>query len=237
MAGRFGEANAPGDHSFQDFIAEELAEVGGNLTGEVGTVVIHRKENSLDRDGMPEGFANTVDGVHECGDAFKGEEFALDGNEDGVGGHEGVEGKKIEGGWAVDEYVLVVFADIFEVGFEDGLAVLGVSELEVDADEVLVGGNDVEAVHFGAVDGVADFSGVGQDVVGGREAIGLSDSEAACGVSLGIGIDQEDLDFTRGQCCREIDGGRSFTDATFLIGYSDDFAQRGFALLQTVTLT
>src|ERR1035437_1125549 len=40
-AGRFGQTNAAGDDGPEYFIFEEVAEVGGHLTGEVSPVVIH----------------------------------------------------------------------------------------------------------------------------------------------------------------------------------------------------
>src|ERR1035437_4467459 len=84
--GRFGQTYAAGDVGPEYFIFEEVAEVGRHLTGEVGPVVVHGEEDTFDGQGVLEGFANPVDGVHEFGDAFQGEEFALDGYEDGIGG-------------------------------------------------------------------------------------------------------------------------------------------------------
>src|ERR1035437_134650 len=85
-AGRFGQTYAAGDDGPEDFIFEEVAEVGGHLTGKVGPVVVHGEEDTFDGQGVLEGFANPVDGVHEFGAAFQGEEFALEWYEDGIGG-------------------------------------------------------------------------------------------------------------------------------------------------------
>ena len=49
--------------------------------------------------------SDSVDGVHELRDAFQGEEFALDRDEDGIGGDQGVEGQEVEGGRAIDQNV------------------------------------------------------------------------------------------------------------------------------------
>src|SRR5260370_26210878 len=77
--GRFGQAYAAGDDGAEDLVLEEVAEVGGHLTGEVRPVVVHGEEDTFDGEGVLKGFPNAVDGVHELGDAFEGEEFALDG--------------------------------------------------------------------------------------------------------------------------------------------------------------
>src|ERR1035437_8579138 len=95
-AGRFGQTYAAGDDGPEYFIFEEIAEVGGHLTGEVGPVVVHGEEDTFDGQGVLEGFANPVDGVHEFGDAFQGEEFALDGYQDGIGGDRRIEGEEID---------------------------------------------------------------------------------------------------------------------------------------------
>src|ERR1039457_2626509 len=76
--GRLGQTYAAGDDGAEDLILEEFPEVGGHLTGEVGPVVVHGEEDAFDGQGVLEGFANAVDGIHEFRDALQGKEFALD---------------------------------------------------------------------------------------------------------------------------------------------------------------
>ena len=123
--GRFGQADAARDDGPEDLVAEELAEVGGHLAGEVGAVVVHGEEDAFDRAGDVEGVADPVDGIHEFGDALEGEELALDGNEDGIGGDQGVEGEEVEGGRAIDEDEVVVVADCGDAFAEAEFAVAG----------------------------------------------------------------------------------------------------------------
>ena len=120
--GRFGQADAAGDDGPEDLVLEEFPQVGGHLAGEVGPVIVHGEENAFDGEGVLEGLANAVDGVHEFGDAFQGEELALDGDEDGIGGDQGVEGEQVEGGRAIDQDELVVVADFGEAVAEAVLA-------------------------------------------------------------------------------------------------------------------
>src|ERR1035437_3045711 len=84
--GRFGQTYAAGDDGPEYLILEEFAEVGGHLTGEVGAVVVHGEQDAFDGEGVLEGFANAVDGVHEFRDALQGEELALDRYKYGIGG-------------------------------------------------------------------------------------------------------------------------------------------------------
>jgi hypothetical protein len=102
VTGSFGQADASGDDGFEDLIAEEIAQIVGDLAGEVGAVVEHGEQDAFDTDVVAEGVPDALDGVHEFGDALEGEEFALNRNEDGVSGDEGVEGQEIEGWWAID---------------------------------------------------------------------------------------------------------------------------------------
>jgi len=111
VAGRFGEADAPGDYGFEDFVAKELSEVGGNLTGEVRAVIIHGEENAFEGQGVLKGVLDAVDCVHQAGDAFEGEEFALDGDEDGIRREERVKSEEVEGRRAIDDDVAINVAD------------------------------------------------------------------------------------------------------------------------------
>ena len=56
---------------------------------------------------------------------------------------------------------------------EDRFAVLDGKHFEIDADQVLIGGNKVEAFHFGVLDGLVDFSAVDEDVIGSHHAGGF----------------------------------------------------------------
>jgi len=66
--------------------AKKLPQVVGDLAGEVGAVIVHGEQDAFDGQRGVEGIADMIDGIHEFGDAFEGEELALDGDQDGVGG-------------------------------------------------------------------------------------------------------------------------------------------------------
>ena len=132
--GGFGEADAAGDGGLEDLILEEFAEIGGDLAGEVGAVVVHGEENAFNFEGMLEGFADSLDGIDEFGDAFEGEEFALNGDDDGIGGEEGVEGEEVECGGAIDEDELVIVAEFGDAVAEAVFAAFDIDEFEVGAD-------------------------------------------------------------------------------------------------------
>ncbi len=64
--------------------AKELSEVSLDLAGEVRSVIVHREKNALNLQWLIEGLSDPFDGVHELGNPLKGEELALDRDEDGV---------------------------------------------------------------------------------------------------------------------------------------------------------
>ena len=87
---------------------------------------------------MLEGVANSVNGIHELGNAFEGEELALDRDEDGIGGNEGIESKEIEGGRAVDQDEVELVSNALNAFAKAEFTVGNIDQLEVGADEVLV---------------------------------------------------------------------------------------------------
>ena len=66
----------------KDILSEELPEVGLDLTREVRPVVVHREQDSFELEWLIEGLSDSLDGIHELGDALEREEFTLDGDED-----------------------------------------------------------------------------------------------------------------------------------------------------------
>src|ERR1035438_6215553 len=163
--GRFGQAYAARDDGPEDFVLEELAQVGGHLAGQVGPVVVHGEEDAFDGEGVLEAFANPVDGVHEFRYSFQGEEFALDGDQYGIGGDEGIEGEQVEGRGTIDQDEVVGVADPAQALAGAGPAIPNVDELQVGADQVFVGGDDVQAFESGGSYGVPGMGVAEEDVV------------------------------------------------------------------------
>ena len=109
MAGRFGDADVAGDDGFVDLVAEEAAGIGGDQVGQVVAAVEHGQHDSLQAQAGVEAAADEVDGAHDLADAFQGEELALQRDQDGVGGHQAVQGEQAEAGRAVDQDVGVAW--------------------------------------------------------------------------------------------------------------------------------
>jgi hypothetical protein len=197
-AGRFRQSNAAWNHCAEDLFLEKAFKVSGNLASEVGPVVEHSEQDAFNTKGMLKGIANAVHGVEQLRYTLQREELALDGDEDGVGSDEGVESEKVQGRRAVDQDVLVTAAEILqglpETEFAPGL----VDELEVGGHEVPVGGEDVETIAFGALEGGIGIGVSEQNVVESAEIVVLLDAETGSRVPLRVGVYKEDPEVVRG---------------------------------------
>ena len=224
--GRFGQADAARDDG-----AEDLVRKNSRRSAATWRVRLVRSSYMVSRmpsicEGVVEGFADPVDGIHELGDAFQGEELALDGDEDGIGGDEGVEGEEIEGGGAIDQDEVVVVADLRR-GVRGG-GIRGRSRStssRLAPTRFLSAGmrsrpsNSVGTMASSEV-GIAE-----EDVVEAGLVGIFGDAEAAGGVALGVGVDDEDPNVVGCQGSGEIDGGGGFPDAALLVGNGEDSAQ------------
>lgn len=130
----------------EDLIGKEFLEVIGDLAGQICPVIVHCEEDSLDGQGMAERVLDSVDGGDKFRDPFQGEEFALNRDENAVGGGKGVDGEEVEGGGAVDENVVVMLAAQRQGGPKFVLAFRKVDEIDVGCSEILVGRQDGKAL-------------------------------------------------------------------------------------------
>ena len=176
----------------EDLILEELPQVGGHLAGKVGAVVVHGEEDAFDFQGVLEGMSDAVDGVHQFGYPFQGEEFALNGDQNGIGGDQSVEGEEVEGWRAIDQDEPVVAADFGDALAHAEFTAGDIDQFQIGADQVLIGGDDVEAFQFSRTNGLfcSDISQEHMVEAGPIRIFG--GTQAAGGVSLRVGIDDED---------------------------------------------
>jgi len=110
---------------------------------------------------------------------------------------------------------------------EERFAIAGADQFEIDANQVLVGGDEFETLHLRLADSLANVSPVDENVIDGRHALGFLDAETARGVSLWVGIDNKNSHLARGKGCGQVNGGSRLPDAAFLIGDRYDPGQCG----------
>ena len=222
VTGGLGEADVAGNGGFEEFFLEEVAEVGGDLLGEVGAVVGHGDEDAFEGEAGVEAAGNAIEGSDELGDTFEGEVFGLEGYEQSVGGDEGVEGEEVEGRGAVKQEEGIGGADGREGIAQAVFAPVLTDELEVSADEIFAAWNEREVFDGGGADGGLDGGGAGEEVVDAGAGFIACEAEAGGGVGLGIAIDEQGGDTVQSECGGEVDGGGGFADATFLVDDGED---------------
>lgn len=191
-AGRLGEFYAAWNDGFENLVLKEFAKVGGDLAREIGAVVVHRQQDACDLDGVVKGFANPVDGIHELGNTFKGEELALNRYDRRIGCDEGVEGEEIEGGRAVDDDEVELPADIGEALTKAEFALGDIYQFEIGPGEIFIGRDDGDAIEGGRDDCVGGRGFGKKEVVGAGAAGVLGYAEAASGIALWIIVYDQD---------------------------------------------
>jgi len=198
-AGCFGEADAPGNDGRKHSIAEKFSQVRRYLARKVGAVVIHGEKNTGDFQRMLKGRANPVNRIHKLRNALEGKELALDGDKDLVGCNKGVKSEEVQGGRTIDDDEGIPLANRLDAIPKTKLTIGQIDQFEVGADEILVGRDDVETSELGADDGILGERIAEEDVVEARAARILRHTQSGGGVSLWIGVDEQDFDFTRSQ--------------------------------------
>src|SRR5258708_1189897 len=135
-----GQANVARDRRGKELVAEKLVQLGRDLLREVGTVVEHSQEHALNfKLGIQSG-ANALDGVKELGDAFQGKVFRLHGDQHRIGGDQRIQGQQVERGGTVNHDEVELFVDGLESVAKPEFPAVGVHQLEVRGNQILVGG-------------------------------------------------------------------------------------------------
>src|SRR5581483_1411180 len=105
------KANAAWNNRLKHLVLEELPQILRDLFCQVHALVVHGQKDAFDLQRMVERRTDAVDGIEELRNSFQREKLALDGDEDGIGRDQSVEGKKIEGRGAIDDDEAVLVPD------------------------------------------------------------------------------------------------------------------------------
>ena len=227
VAGGFGEPDIARNRGLEDAVVEEADEVFADLLGEVGAVVEHGEQHAFEGEAGIEAGGYAVEGGHELGDSLEGEVFGLHGDEEGVGGYEGVEGEEVEGGGAIEEDEGIFGANWLECFAEAGFAAFDGDELEVRPDHVAGSGDEGEVCDFRGEDDLAGGGVAEEEVVDGEAGFVAGKAEASGGVGLGIDVEEEYGNAFKGDGGGQIDGRGGFADSALLVDDGDDLAVRG----------
>jgi hypothetical protein len=124
----------------------------------------------------------------------------LHGDEETVGGYQGIEGEEVEGWGTVEDDEGIVGADGRDGFAELVLAAVDGDELDGGADEVFAAGDELESGDFGGKEGFGDSGVAEEDVIDAETGFVAGETEASGGVGLGIAVDEEGLEAFEGEC-------------------------------------
>src|SRR6266566_937015 len=85
------------NHAFEYLRPEETAQIRGNLAGKRCPLIIHGKKDSFDFEAWVQGATDAHQRIQQFRNALQRKVFALNRNQHGIGGYEGVQRKKIQG--------------------------------------------------------------------------------------------------------------------------------------------
>src|SRR4030042_6225026 len=108
MAGSLTQPDISRDDGLKYLFFEMVPYFLGHLMGEVVADVEHGEKNPFDLQSRIERLFDQTDRLEQLSQAFQGGVFALEGNEDGMGCCQRVDGQKPEGGGAIDEDVVII---------------------------------------------------------------------------------------------------------------------------------
>jgi hypothetical protein len=86
MAGGLGQADIARNDGFEYLRTEEAAEIGGDLLGERGAVVIHGEKDAFDGELGVDSATKAHERIKKFGYALESQVFALDRHQDGIAG-------------------------------------------------------------------------------------------------------------------------------------------------------
>jgi hypothetical protein len=198
--------------------------------GDIEASVEHCHNDPEDRKVWVDRGSNSLDGIDKEGKSLEGVVLALDGDDEGVGGSEDIEGEDAERRWCIDENIVVAWAKWLKHMFEAEFPVFAFDEFYFCPVEVGVGGENVEILDKSCANNVLRWRVVDENVIERWWFFCKTD----CGgcVGLGVGVDEENTAMSRGKTCREVDSGCAFPNSTFLVNKADYWHRFTLRLLE-----
>ena len=223
MAGGLGQPHVPGDHRGVHLAGEVPLDLLRHLEGQVGPPVVHRQHHALQLQGGVEPLLRQPDGIQQIAQPLQGVILALDGNQQGVGGAQPIQGQQLQGGGAVDEDKVIALLHLADGVLQPELPAVQANQLHRGPGQGLVGGGHVRP--FGGHDGLGQGRAPQNHVIDAR-GTGLVQAKAGGGVALGVEVAHQHPRPLGGEGGGQIDAGRGFAHAALLIDNGNAFAHR-----------
>jgi hypothetical protein len=185
--------------------------------------VVHGREHAVDLQPGIEPVLDLLDRLDQEGHRAQGEELADERDDDAVRRGEGVDREEAEGGLAVDEDDVVVVRHLPQGTVEDLLAGHFVDELHLGGRQVDVGGQQVDVLDRGVLDGVLDgHLAVHQHVVDRHVELVRIGAQARGEGALRVEVHEQHPAARLGERGAEVDGRRRLADPALLVDHRDD---------------
>ena len=206
-----------------DLVFQMRAHVFLDLRRQIVAPVVHREYDALQFDLRVNSCTDRLDGAHDLAEAFEREKLALQRNDHRIRSGERIDGEKAQRGRAIDQDIARLDADGGLAEFLNGvgepvMAALGVDQFDFRAGEIDAGGGEQQPRNIGFRHRRFEAVFPAKNVISGDAAVRRRNPKTGRGVALRVEIDEQDFFAHRGERGREIDRGRGFADAAFLVG-------------------
>src|SRR5437667_7383934 len=140
----FTEANVSRNRMSINSFGEEFSSLFGNLLGQIQASIEHGEENALDPESGVQTILHPSDGSNQLGKSLESKIFALERDQDRIGGGQGINRKKPKGRWAIDENEVVLVLHAIEPGPQPGLACFQPNQFDLGSRKPLTRGDKIE---------------------------------------------------------------------------------------------
>ena len=220
MAGGLGEAHVPGNDGGVHLAGEVALDLLRHLEGQVGAAVKHGEQHALHGQLGVQAPLHQADGGQQVAEALQGVVLALDGDQQGPGGAQGVDSEQLQGGGAVNEDIVVVGGQPLQGIFQQVFPVGNGDHLNTRPGQGLVGGEHVPVL--GGDHRFLRLRSVDENVVHVGGGGVLVHPHARGGVGLGIEVAQQGALPNGPQGRGDVDGGGGLAHPALLVDDGND---------------
>ncbi len=234
---RFAESDGAWNNGFVYQIAVMFLHVFVHLTIEACAGVVHGDDDTGEGETRVRSrVADMFDDPRDLAETFQGIVFALQWDDEFIGGGKGVGHENAEGRGAIHDREIPwgINRKIVQNGAQTGEMIFEAGNFDLGPGQIHVGMNEKHVFEAGMPDGIGNGRLADESVIEAFIVI-LGEADRSGGVALGIEIHEEHATALAGEAGCEVDGGGGFTHTTFLIGDGDDLHEVLWREEKTVT--
>src|SRR5919197_1139400 len=216
------EPHVARNHRVEDLAREVAVHLVPDLERQARPSIEHRENDAPDRETWIQPLANELDGLEQMGEPLERVELALQRHQHTIGRREGVDRQEPEGRGAVDDHEVVRLGHGLEGDAQAILALADGYELDLGADQVDVGREQLQMHQRGLANGLLGGLVPKDHVIDGRVEPGLLKTQPCRGIALRVQVHKEGRALREGEAGCKIDGGGRLSHAALLVGDRKD---------------